>query len=182
MLPSLWSKINICTIYFISLEDIMGRSQCLTIFKQFLDTEGWSYLPLFVNVVLRVSFFYYPVVVYFPVMVMSFSAVACHHTFVFWFVKCMYCCAGTSQTLLFLIEVDEFQKIPEIGFQQNRAKKLFFKFIHSKGKQVDVCLIKKQICIFCRNIHYLFFAHENWYLLYFGVAWADVALYLMLLW
>ena len=42
--------------------------------------------------------------------------------------------AGTSQTLLFLIEVDEFQKIPEIGFQQTRARKIFFKFIHSKGK------------------------------------------------
>lgn len=43
------------------------------------------------------------------------------------------CCAGTSQTLLFLIEVEEFIKIPEIGFQQNRARKIFFKFIHSKG-------------------------------------------------
>mmetsp|Transcript_23536 Transcript_23536/g.39976 ORF Transcript_23536/g.39976 Transcript_23536/m.39976 type:complete len:965 (-) Transcript_23536:251-3145(-) len=40
---------------------------------------------------------------------------------------------GTSQTLLFLIEVDEFQKIPETGFQQSRARKIFFKFIHSKA-------------------------------------------------
>jgi hypothetical protein len=37
---------------------------------------------------------------------------------------------------LFLIEVDEFQKIPEVSFQQNRARKIFFKFIHHKGKQV----------------------------------------------
>lgn len=40
---------------------------------------------------------------------------------------------GTSQTLLFLTEVEEFLKIPEAGFQKNRARKIYVKFIHNKA-------------------------------------------------
>jgi len=40
---------------------------------------------------------------------------------------------GTSQTLLFLTEYEEFRKIPDYGFRQNRARKIFNKFLHHKG-------------------------------------------------
>ena len=40
---------------------------------------------------------------------------------------------GTSQTLLFLLEIDEFKKIPQYGFQLSCARKIFNKFVHSNG-------------------------------------------------
>ena len=38
---------------------------------------------------------------------------------------------GTSQTLLFLLEVEEYRRIPSVRFQQMTAKKIFNKFVHS---------------------------------------------------
>ena len=40
---------------------------------------------------------------------------------------------GTSQTLLFLLEIDEFKKIPQYGFQLSSARKIFNKFVHMNG-------------------------------------------------
>lgn len=37
---------------------------------------------------------------------------------------------GTSQTLLFLLEVEEYRRIPSTAFQQSRARKIFTKFVH----------------------------------------------------
>ena len=38
---------------------------------------------------------------------------------------------SASQTLLFLLEVEEYRRIPTVDFQQVRAKKIFNKFLHS---------------------------------------------------
>jgi len=38
---------------------------------------------------------------------------------------------GTSQTLLFLLEVEEYRRIPSIRYQHTFAQKIFYKFIHA---------------------------------------------------
>ncbi|KAJ1407748.1 RGS domain-containing protein [Ochromonadaceae sp. CCMP2298] len=51
---------------------------------------------------------------------------------------------GLAQTVLFLVEVEEFRRIPSFDFQLLRAKKIFTKFMH------EVCVMPVPVTCFTR--------------------------------